>query len=262
MRRSASQPKGKRLQLGELGGAFQERGIGMAKPHADDGSFGISGSFKRMRTIRSNLFHPQQSPTNMKTASAGMMASLLAARRSSKPWYIIDPRRSQTFLPAWDSLTTLCLLFTALVTPFEVAFLTMPRTIGFALRDPLFLCNRVIDVAFGLDIILNFLLMYQDSDRIDGVKWVDEPSTIARHYLRSWFALDLFSMLPSTFDILPYAFGDSATSAVGAAGGALDNKEEEILTRFKFLRVVRCLRLIKLMRLLRASRMMTRWETR
>ena len=69
-------------------------------------------------------------------------------------------------------------------------------------------------------------------------------------------------MLPSTFDILPYAFGDSATSAAGAAGGALDNKEEEILTRFKFLRVVRCLRLIKLMRLLRASRMMTRWETR
>ena len=45
-------------------------------------------------------------------------------------------------------------------------------------------------------------------------------------------------------------------------GSATKTESEDLLTRFKFLRIIRCLRLIKLMRLMRASRMMARWETR
>jgi len=184
------------------------------------------------------------------------MSSMLAARRNSKPWYIIDPRRSRTFLPGWDLLTTFCLIFTAIVTPFEVAFLKLPETASEALSDPLFLVNRIIDLTFAFDLVLNFLLMYQDTSALDGVKWIDEPSAIVKHYLRGWFALDLFSVLPSAFDLLPYMLESSSAS------GARMDEGEDILTRFKFLRVVRCLRLVKLMRLLRASRMMSRWETR
>ena len=43
-------------------------------------------------------------------------------------WYLVDPRRSKK-LPYWDALTSICLIFTALVTPVEVAFLVcVPRS--------------------------------------------------------------------------------------------------------------------------------------
>ena len=45
------------------------------------------------------------------------------------------------FLHKWDVLTMLCLIFTALVTPVEVAFLKTQI-------DTLFFINRVIDLIF------------------------------------------------------------------------------------------------------------------
>ena len=59
------------------------------------------------------------------------------AKQIEKPWYQIDPRTS-TFMSIWDSVTGMALIFTALVTPFEVAFLeaaTSPL-------EPLFIVNR------------------------------------------------------------------------------------------------------------------------
>ena len=59
------------------------------------------------------------------------------AQQIEKPWYQIDPRTS-TFMSVWDSVTGMALIFTALVTPFEVAFLeaaTSPL-------EPLFIVNR------------------------------------------------------------------------------------------------------------------------
>jgi hypothetical protein len=45
------------------------------------------------------------------------------------------------FLQRWDVVTMICLLFTALVTPVEVAFLTTKI-------NALFIVNRVVDVVF------------------------------------------------------------------------------------------------------------------
>ena len=83
---------------------------------------------------------------------------------------------------------------------------------------------------------------------------------LRRHYLNTWFALDLCSLLPSTFDMLPYALESPIREETIAAGA--DSSDADVLRRFKFLRVLRCFRLIKLMRLLRASRLVARWETR
>ena len=47
------------------------------------------------------------------------------------------------FLQRWDVVTMICLLFTALVTPVEVAFLTTKPEI-----NALFIVNRVVDVVF------------------------------------------------------------------------------------------------------------------
>ena len=89
------------------------------------------------------------------------------------PWYIIDPtgeiiaeqrrrnRSSQkpspwpTLYPTWDLVTGIALIFTAIVTPFEVGFLPPPERAD----EPLFVINRIIDVLFAIDMILQFFVM-------------------------------------------------------------------------------------------------------
>ena len=64
----------------------------------------------------------------------------------------IDPRRAR-WLPYWDVVMTFALLFTAIVTPFEVTFLQERNCI-----TVLFVTNRVIDFCFLLDIVVLFNL--------------------------------------------------------------------------------------------------------
>ena len=59
------------------------------------------------------------------------------AKQINKPWYQIDPRKSKV-MGYWDSITGLALIFTALVTPFEVAFLEAAESAG----EPMFIVNR------------------------------------------------------------------------------------------------------------------------
>jgi potassium voltage-gated channel Eag-related subfamily H protein 7 len=149
----------------------------------------------------------------------------------------IDPRSSR-MIAYWDLVSTCALVFTAVITPVEVAFLT-PPPMAERWEDALFLSNRVVDCIFILDMLLQFRTAYQ-IDTVHGMQWVKHPTKIAIHYLRSyWFWLDLVSILTSVFDL------------VGGDG-----------TDFKGLRAVRTLRLIKLVKLLRTSRIFKRWEMR
>ena len=143
--------------------------------------------------------------------------------------------------------------------------------------------------------LLQFALMVQSFSDREGVKWIDgetryrarkidrasplcsssilgsisrspEPKLIAKTYLRGWFTLDLISLIPSTFDIVPLVGSSSnATERWRACGPwrcLVVSGESNAISRFKGLRVIRVCRLIKLTRLLRASRMLRRWETR
>ena len=74
------------------------------------------------------------------------------------PRYIIDPRHSK-FMRHWDLCTVAALVFTAIVTPVEVSFLTPPSTPW----DGLFLINRLVDLVFIVDFCLSFILMYPAS---------------------------------------------------------------------------------------------------
>ena len=75
---------------------------------------------------------------------------------------------------------------------------------------------------------------------------------VVRHYFFGWFPLDLFSILPSIFDIIPLV---QASNAADEASGMSAEK----LSGF---RAVRALRLVKLVRLIRASRLLARWQAR
>jgi hypothetical protein len=132
------------------------------------------------------------------------------------------------------------LIFTALITPYEVALLESAES----WRDALFLINRFIDLIFLVDMAIQFNLMFElaGESMTQGSVWVTRPGPIASHYLRTWFGLDFMSVAISGLDFVTL-YSDS------------DN-----LSSLKILRVLRVLRLVKLVRLLRASRILKRWE--
>lgn len=141
------------------------------------------------------------------------------------------------------------LFFLSIVTPFEVAFL--PPAPDY---NALFWVNRVCDTVFIVDMLLNFVLMYMEEDTT-GIRWVSSPRQIAMHYLRTWFALDLFAMAPSAVDFLNRGVD-------GAAVHAADDAGVPTARNLMVLRVLRALRLFKLLRLIRAMRVIKRWAAR
>ena len=66
--------------------------------------------------------------------------------KRAKPFMLIDPRYSK-FAQHWDICTMAALIFTAIITPFEVAFLSVPLTVGF------FGCNNCVSHTFEWSII-------------------------------------------------------------------------------------------------------------
>ena len=169
-----------------------------------------------------------------------------AVKAPAKNPFIVDPRTS-VWLPWWDAVTGLALIFTAIFTPYEVAYLPPPSgPISQTREIVVFWTNRFVDVIFLLDVLLNFFLAYPaDAEQSsEGAHWVTIPSRIRYHYLCGWFAVDIVSTATSIFDLVDY-FSDG-----------------EGLTKFMVLRVVRAARLLKLMRLVRGQRLLRRWETR
>lgn len=142
---------------------------------------------------------------------------------------VINPNGE--FCKSWDLFMVSLLLFTAAVTPFEVAFL------GANGIDLLFVINRCVDVGFIADMGVNFFLGYYDQAEATMI-W--NHKRIAKRYLSGWFVIDLVSILP--FDTVSMAMGEAAAG----------------LSDLKILRVIRLLRLIKLARIFKSVRIFTR----
>ena len=112
--------------------------------------------------------------------------------QTQKPLTILNPMSSR--MQTWDGVLFVCLVFTAVVTPFEVGFSET------RLYHPMFVINRIVDLVFVADIVVNFRLAFYDvHDRV----WVYHPSRIRARYLRGWFGIDFVSVLP--FDVIVHA---------------------------------------------------------
>lgn len=140
--------------------------------------------------------------------------------------YVVSP--NDNFIRQWDIVTFLALLFTAIVTPAEVAFLDGDF-------DALWVINRGIDLIFIMDICMQFFIGYKDPKR--GNVFINDRALIAKRYMKSWFWIDCVSTFP--IDVVAFIPG------------------LEILERF---RAIRLLKLLKLGRIGRVKRMMERWE--
>ena len=160
------------------------------------------------------------------------------AQRVKQPYFLLLPESK--YIQRWDLVTLGALIFTAFVTPYEVALLESPETWGEV--DALFFVNRFIDLIFFKDMVMNFFLAFRDTSQDTRGRLVKDLPSIRRRYLRSWFTLDLVSILP--FDILGMSF------------------DSDVVSSLKIIRVIRLLRLPKLVRILRASRIFKRFESR
>jgi len=129
------------------------------------------------------------------------------------------------------------LAFVALVTPFQVALLQHSEV----QLDSLLMVNFLVDFIFFIDMCPQFFLLYPGSAKY-GYVLEHRHRQIVRHYVKTWFVVDLFSTLP--FDCLSMLVDGQN----GAAAGAV--------------KLVRLMRLLKLFRILRASRVFRRIEVR
>jgi len=150
-----------------------------------------------------------------------------------RQWLLLDPDTS--YLKCWDMVLVICLIFTAIVTPFELAFIQS--------SSPQFLVtiNFLVDFVFLKDICLQFVMKVKIHNK-QGTTWIRDHRQIAKKYLKSWFAVDVLSITP--FDEL------AGYAQAGTVGD---------LTLVRMLKVCR---LAKLARILKGAKIVKRWENR
>lgn len=149
---------------------------------------------------------------------------------NKKPKYVINPQSNR--YAYWQLVTSVALGFVVIVVPFQVGLLNLEW-------DVLMAVSCVVDLVFVTDMVIQFFTMYPYTTA-RGIQWEDSLSKIAKHYLRTWFPVDLLTIIP--FDIL------ELSSGVGQVGA------------FKGTKAIRALRLLKLMRVLKNLRWLHKLE--
>ena len=97
--------------------------------------------------------------------------------------FIILP--DDKFKHIWDIIITLLLLFSAIVTPFRIAFYDYDSIEWLVL-------DLIVDIFFAFDIICNFITAYFDSEE----NLIIDRKKIACTYLKTWFTIDFVSIIP------------------------------------------------------------------
>ncbi|KDP37966.1 hypothetical protein JCGZ_04609 [Jatropha curcas] len=116
--------------------------------------------------------------------------------------YIISPYNSH--YRAWEMWLVLLVIYSAWISPFELAFLTYKKD------DALFIIDNIVNGFFGIDIVLTFFVAYLDSH---SYLLVDNPKKIAIRYISTWFIFDVSSTAP--FQSLSLLFKTQSGNEVG-----------------------------------------------
>jgi potassium voltage-gated channel Eag-related subfamily H protein 7 len=130
----------------------------------------------------------------------------------------------------FDLIICVALIFTAVVTPYEVALLETKWNIRFGI-------NCFVDLLYVSDLFRQFFLEYEDERTHIMVR---DRKNIAVHYLKGWFIIDFVSILP--FDLVALV------------------AKSETLSKAKALKVIRLLRLLKLVRIVKALRLVKKYR--
>ena len=137
------------------------------------------------------------------------------------------------------------LIFTAVCTPFEVAFISAAGGRA-ALADSWFWMNRGLEGIFSCDLVLQFFVAVKQGREAAEAVYIEDQRVIAKRYLRGWFPTDFCTI------VVPLSLDLAALANDGSVGGDSGS----------MLRLLRVLQLAKLLRLVRASRLIERWRQR
>ncbi|XP_063702887.1 uncharacterized protein LOC134832701 [Culicoides brevitarsis] len=167
-------------------------------------------------------------------------------RQKTSGHWVIHPCSSFRFY--WDLCMLLLLVANLIILPVAISFFNddlSTRWIAF---------NCLSDTIFLVDIVVNFRTGIMQQDNAEQV--ILDPKLIAKHYLRTWFFLDLISSIPLDYIFLifnqyiqAYASDFSDSFQILHAGRAL-----------RILRLAKLLSLVRLLRLSRLVRYVSQWE--
>ena len=99
------------------------------------------------------------------------------------PWIILP---DNPYKKMWDLLIAFLILYSAIITPYEIAFSDNNKISWFEI---------LIDILLGIDIVLTFFSAYTDDEE----NLVKNHKKIVKKYLKSWFIVDIISVLPISY---------------------------------------------------------------
>ena len=196
----------------------------------------------RSKAERDLMFAMKTQSTLANLTDVKAMTAAIRNATETRGW-VIDPNHAE-WTAYWDLMMMLLLTVVLFLMPYEVAFL-VPSL------DALFVINRLIDLIFACDLVIQFFLAYQNGPD-KGNTWVKSLPMIRKRYLKGWFTIDFISVLP--FWIIEMMVDGQKD---GAAGGDEAGGPESLL---RVVRAVRLLRLTKLTKVLGMSRILKRYE--
>jgi hypothetical protein len=169
--------------------------------------------FKHFATL---IYHLIRNHTNTTTSTGGIWTLKYALEILP-----LDP--DSTPKQAWDTVCMILLLYCSFSVPFSIAFDEVDVNQGLSQKEKF---ESVIDAVFMTDILLNFITAWDNQGFV-----VREFGSIARNYLRTWFAADFAGSFP--FDKAIAAFVDADAPSVAS------------MTLFRGLRLIKMLKLVR-----------------
>lgn len=134
---------------------------------------------------------------------------------------------------AWDFMIILITFYSLIFTPYYLGFIE--TEISF-----LTVLEAVFDIAFFIDIIINFFTAYYNYDE----ELIQNLSLISIHYLKTWFCVDLFASIPWTIIVL-IINAEQNTSTINHSFSVINKA-----TRFtKIYRMIKFTRLFKIVKI-------------
>jgi len=127
---------------------------------------------------------------------------------------------SSPFKAVWDWIILILVLYTAVFTPYQTAFLlneehsvqslnknaaTRTQASDATKANPIVIIDLIVDLMFIIDILINFRTSYLHNGEV-----VMDQKKIAINYVKGWFLIDCFAAIP--FDLLLFGSGTSDVS--------------------------------------------------
>ncbi|XP_061172931.1 potassium/sodium hyperpolarization-activated cyclic nucleotide-gated channel 3-like isoform X2 [Saccostrea echinata] len=165
--------------------------------------------------------------------------------------WVIHPCSNFRFY--WDLFMLVLLLANLIILPVAISFFNNDLTAEWIAF------NCISDTVFFLDIIINFRTGIILNDFADEI--ILDPKLIAKHYVKSWFFLDLISSIPMDYIFLWWDSEADFYQMIHA--GTSSRVDAGSYWQGRALRILRLAKLLSLLRLLRLSRLVRyvqQWE--